>query len=147
MVYNNCGGERYANFIRNVGSTVFRDVPQEELLRFNNHLLNYGDEARLEELATAGLSADYVFRETQAHWRAWPGNAAFCPESTSAFRPARSRARRRPEDTHAAVTAALRAGAHGVIYSRKYSEMRLPNLEAAGRRARGPARLVPRISA
>ena len=29
----------------NVGSTVFRDVPKEELLRFNNHLLNYGDEA------------------------------------------------------------------------------------------------------
>jgi len=26
VVYNNCGGERYANFIRNVGSTVFRDV-------------------------------------------------------------------------------------------------------------------------
>ena len=65
VVYNNCGGERYANFIRNVGSTVFRDVPKEELLRFNNHLLNYGDEAKLEELATAGLSADYVFRETQ----------------------------------------------------------------------------------
>jgi hypothetical protein len=41
VVYNNCGGERYANFIRNVGSTVFRDVPKDELLRFNNHLLNY----------------------------------------------------------------------------------------------------------
>ena len=34
VVYNNCGGERYANFIRNIGSTVFRDVPREELLRF-----------------------------------------------------------------------------------------------------------------
>src|SRR5205807_4734857 len=65
VVYNNCGGERYANFIKNVGSTVFRDVPKEELMRFNNHLLNYGDEANLDELATAGLSADYVFRETQ----------------------------------------------------------------------------------
>src|SRR5207302_4260398 len=41
VVYNNCGGERYASFIRNVGSTVFRDVPKAELLRFNNHLLNY----------------------------------------------------------------------------------------------------------
>jgi hypothetical protein len=29
---------RYANFIRTIGSTVFRDVPPEELLRFNNHL-------------------------------------------------------------------------------------------------------------
>src|SRR5262245_1471239 len=40
VVYNNCGGERYANFIRNVGSTVFRDVPKDELLRFNNRLLD-----------------------------------------------------------------------------------------------------------
>jgi hypothetical protein len=41
-----------------------------------------------------------------------------------------------PEDTYAAVTAALKAGAHGVILSRKYSEMRLGNLAAAGRAAR-----------
>ena len=32
VVYNNCGGERYANFTRNIGSTVFRDVPPDELL-------------------------------------------------------------------------------------------------------------------
>src|SRR5262249_29447091 len=47
VAYNNCGGERYASFIRNVGSTVFRDVPKEELLRFNNHVLNYDQEAGL----------------------------------------------------------------------------------------------------
>ncbi|MCI0351641.1 MAG: twin-arginine translocation signal domain-containing protein, partial [Acidobacteriales bacterium] len=41
VAYNNCGGERYANFIRNIGSTVFRDVPKAELKRFNDHLLNY----------------------------------------------------------------------------------------------------------
>ena len=46
VVYNNCGGERYADFIKNVCATVFRDVPQEELLRFNNHLLNYGERSR-----------------------------------------------------------------------------------------------------
>jgi hypothetical protein len=66
VAYNNCGGERYANFIRNVGSTVFRDVPRDELLRLNNHLLNYGSEAGLGELATAGL-ADYVARKRSAH--------------------------------------------------------------------------------
>src|SRR4029434_7355661 len=65
VVYNNCGGERYANFIRNIGSTVFRDVPKDELLKFNNHVLGYGDEAQLDELATAGLSPDYVARETR----------------------------------------------------------------------------------
>src|SRR3954468_10411769 len=80
VVYNNCGGERYAHFITNVGSTVFRDVPKDELLRFNNHLLNYENEAGLNDLATAGLSADYVARETkraldgvQGKWRILPG--------------------------------------------------------------------------
>ena len=41
-----------------------------------------------------------------------------------------------PEDTYAATLAALKAGAQGVILSRKYSEMRLANLEGAGRAVR-----------
>ena len=41
-----------------------------------------------------------------------------------------------PEDTHAAVTAALKAGADGLILSRKYSEMRLANLDASGKAVR-----------
>src|SRR5436309_12047651 len=63
VVYNNCGGERYSHLIQNVGSTVFRDVPKDELLRFNNHLLNYETEAALEALPTARLSPDYVARD------------------------------------------------------------------------------------
>ncbi len=35
-----------------------------------------------------------------------------------------------------AVTAAFSAGAHGVLLSRKYSEMKLGNLAAAGRAVR-----------
>jgi len=41
-----------------------------------------------------------------------------------------------PEDTYAAVAAALKAGADGLILSRKYSEMPLANLAAAGRAVR-----------
>lgn len=41
-----------------------------------------------------------------------------------------------PDDTYSAVAAALRAGADGVVLSRKYSEMRLENLAAAGRAVR-----------
>jgi len=37
-----------------------------------------------------------------------------------------------PEDTYAAVAAALKAGADGLILSRKYSEMQLANLSARG---------------
>jgi hypothetical protein len=41
-----------------------------------------------------------------------------------------------PEDVGAATAAALEAGAHGVVFSRKYSEMRLANLSAGGRAVR-----------
>lgn len=141
VAYNNCGGERYANFIRNIGSTVFRDVPREELLRFNNHLLNYGDEARLDELATTGLSSDYIFRETQRALTGVAGRCRILPGIDIGIPTGTNSRKATPEDTYAAVAAALKAGADGLILSRKYSEMPLANLAAAGRAVRETARL------
>jgi hypothetical protein len=140
VVYNNCGGERYANFIRNVGSTVFRDVPKEELLRFNNHLLNYGDEAKLDQLATAGLSPDYVFRETQRALAGVQSKCSILPGIDIGIPTGRNSRKASPEDTYAAVAAALKAGADGLILSRKYSEMQLANLTEAGRAFREAAK-------
>ena len=37
-----------------------------------------------------------------------------------------------PEDVHEATLAAFNAGAEGVVFSRKYSEMRLANLSGGG---------------
>jgi hypothetical protein len=136
VVYNNCGGERYANFIRNVASTVFRDVPPGELLRFNNHLLGYGTEAPLNELATAGLSADYVFRETRRALAGVRGKCRVFPGIDIGIPTGKNSRKASPEDTYAAVAAALRAGADGLVLSRKYSEMPLANLAAAGRAVR-----------
>lgn len=136
VVYNNCGGERYANFIRNVGSTVFRDVPKEELLRFNNHLLNYGQEAKLDDLAATGLSPDYVFRETQRALAGVQGKCKVLPGIDIGIPTGKNSRKASPEDTYAAVSAALKAGANGIILSRKYSEMDLANLSSAGRAVR-----------
>ncbi|HEY4334287.1 MAG TPA: hypothetical protein VGM89_00270 [Puia sp.] len=137
VAYNNAGGERYASFIRTIGSTMFRDVPLEELMRFNNHLLNYGkDEASLDQLADAGLSADYVYRETR---RAMDGVKGKCKILTGidVNIPIKKTSRfASPDDTYKATLAALKAGGDGVILSRKYSEMMLGNLEAAGRAIR-----------
>jgi hypothetical protein len=136
VVYNNCGGERYAHFIENVCSTVFRDVPKEELLRFNNHLLNYGDEAGLNDLARAGLSPDYVARETHRAIAGVKGKCKILPGIDIDIPTGRNSRKASPEDTYQAVAAGLKAGADGVILSRKYSEMRLANLSAAGKAAR-----------
>lgn len=136
VAYNNCGGERYASFIRNIGSTIFRDVPHEELMRFNNHLLNYGNEAPLDKLATEGLSAEYVFRETQRALAGVKGNCLIFPGIDIGIPTGEKSRKASPEDTYAATLAAFKAGANGVILSRKYSEMRLANLDAAGRAIR-----------
>jgi hypothetical protein len=140
VVYNNCGGERYANFIRNIGATVFRDVPKDDLLRFNNHLLNYGREANLENLASAGLSPDYVLRETQRALAGVEGKCKIYPGIDIGIPTGKSSHKASPNDTYAAVAAALNAGADGLILSRKYSEMPLANLAAAGRAIRDAAK-------
>jgi hypothetical protein len=115
---------------------VFRDVPKEELLRFNNHLLNYGEEAKLEDLATAGLSAEYVLRETRRALAGVEGKCKILPGIDIGIPTGKTSRKASPDDTYAAVAAAIKAGADGLILSRKYSEMNLANLAAAGRAAR-----------
>jgi len=135
--YNNCAGERYANFIRNIGSTVFRDVPLETLMRFNNRLLNYSEnEPSLEQLATEGLSADTVFRETQRAIKGVKGKCLIFPGIDVNIPTAKNSRKASEQDTYKATLAAYKAGADGVILSRKYSEMFLANLKGAGRAIR-----------
>jgi len=144
VVYNNCGGERYANFIRNIGSTLFRDVPKEELMRFNNHLLNYGNEAKFEDLASTGLSSDYVYRETQRALAGVEEKCSILPGIDIGIPVGTNSRIASPDDTYAATIAAFHAGAPGVILSRKYSEMKLANLEAAGKAIRdGSKKVLP----
>ena len=65
-----------------------------------------------------------------------------CAKAPSDWTGIREKTRRRaskktqPDDVYAAVKAAFAGGAHGVLLSRKYSEMRLDNIRAAGRAVR-----------
>jgi hypothetical protein len=136
VTYNNCGGERYVRFIRNVCSTVFRDVPPQELMQFNNHLLNYDNEASFDQLQTTGLSPDYISRETRRALEGVRGRCLILPGIDIGIPTGPISRKASPNDTYAATLAALRAGANGVIFSRKYSEMKLENLDAAGRAVR-----------
>ena len=45
----------------------------------------------------------------------------------------RNQKKTEPQDVFDSTTAAFKAGAAGIIFSRKYSEMRLANLSAGGR--------------
>jgi hypothetical protein len=136
VLYNNCGGPRYVEYINNVGSTLFHDVPKDELARFNNALLGYANEAPFADLANQGLSANYVAEETKRALADVPATCRIYPGIDIDIPTGANDKKTTPDDVYAATTAALKAGAQGVILSRKYSEMRLANLSAAGRAVR-----------
>lgn len=132
VMYHNCGGERMASYIDSVQQHVFGDMSKEEALSFHYRIMNYAERG-YEQIPYTGFSADYVARETRralagvagTRTHIWPGIDIDIPTALE-------HSRSTPPGTRAAVLAALRAGAHGIILSRKYSEMRLSNLAAAG---------------
>ena len=140
VMYNNCGGPRLASYIDSVSHSIFADLSPDATLDLMYKDLNY-KESRLSDLPHSGLSADYVDRETRRALagvqgadkkdpadkaiKIWPGIDIDIPTGDN-------EKKTQPEDVRQAVRAALNAGAHGVILSRKYSEMRLANLRAAG---------------
>lgn len=134
VMYHNCGGERMAGYIRSVGRTMFADLPPQQSLDFHYRVLGYTQEKPLAELAKAGFSANYVYEEAKRAREAlngsktqlWPGIDIDIPTDVN------NSSRSTPEGTRGAVLAAFRAGADGVLLSRKYSEMRIENLRAAG---------------
>jgi hypothetical protein len=133
VMYHNCAGERMANYIGTVGRTMYGDVPLPELLDFHYRVLDYKQEKELAEIPKTGLTANYVYEEAAraraalvgAATKLWPGIDIDIPTAASSSKST-------PEGTGDAVKAAFRAGADGVILSRKYSEMKLANLRGAG---------------
>jgi hypothetical protein len=130
--YNNCGGPRFARYIRNVQSTIFRDLTPQEVLDLHYKILGYEGEASLDRLPTAGLSADYVARETRRALADVQGAVPIYPGIDIDIPTALNEKRTQPSDVKAAVLAAFKAGAPGVVLSRKYAEMKLTNLAGAG---------------
>src|SRR5438874_4536419 len=131
VIYNNCGGPRLASYANSVSHTILADFSPEQVLDFTYKTQNY-EEANLAELPSKGLSANYVRRETRRAVngvtdavKIWPGIDIDIPTSNG-------EKKTEPQDVREAVQAALDADAHGVILSRKYSEMRLSNLRAVG---------------
>ena len=132
VMYNNCGGERMALYVDNIGSTLYGDLSKQELTEFTYEVMGY-KERSYDQIPNTGLSADYVYRETKralegvagTNTQIWSGIDIDIPTEAN-------NSKRTPQSVKEAVLAAFRAGAPGVILSRKYSEMRLANLSGAG---------------
>jgi hypothetical protein len=135
VMYNLCGGERLAQYVRSVQRSVFADFTPAQVLDFTYSVQQYRDKS-LEQLAAEGLGPDYVLRETKRAlaragptMKIWPGIDIDIPTAATSKKTS-------PDDVYLAVKAAFEGGAHGVLLSRKYSEMRLANLGGAGRALR-----------
>ena len=131
-MYNNCGGERMALYAQNAGSTLYADLTKQGVLEFNYAVMGL-KEGSYEQIPHTGLSSDYVYRETKRALEGvagtktliWPGIDIDIPTEPN-------HSKSTPQSVKAAAQAAFRAGAPGIILSRKYSEMRLANLSGAG---------------
>src|SRR5215467_8838331 len=135
VMYNLCGGERLAQYVRSSTRSVFGDLAPERTLELTYDLQRYRG-GPLDQLAASGLPADYVLNETKraiagagSAMKIWPGIDIDIPTAVTSKKT-------QPDDVYAAVKAAFAGGAHGVLLSRKYSEMRLDNIRAAGRAVR-----------
>ena len=132
VMYNLCGGERLAQYVRNTQRSIFADFTPDQVLDFTYTVQQYRDKP-LDRLAAEGIGADYVLRETRRavagagpEMQIWPGIDIDIPTAATSKKTT-------PDDTYQAVKAAFQGGAHGVLLSRKYSEMRLENIGGAGR--------------
>ena len=127
-------------YLDRLSKTVFGEVPLNESLDLYYDLFGYDkkSEPRLDELDTTGFSPDYVYRETrrsiasaEQRTRIYTGIGFDVPWNSRRF-PSD------PEKVYECVLKAFEAGADGIVVSREYEEMRVPNLRAVGRAMRSP---------
>ena len=129
--YNNCAGPRLAQYIRNVQSTIFRDMTPERVLDMHYAFFGYTGEPTLDNLPTAGLSSATVAIETRRAIADVQGAIPIYPGIDIDVPTELNEKRTQPADVRAATLAALQAGAPGVVLSRKYAEMKLTNIAGA----------------
>lgn len=140
--YNASGGAAFQAWIRGLARALFGDAAPEEVYPVLLAILGQA-EGPLDQLGDAGLSADYVRRETARAVQSNEGRCAIyagidvdIPVTVGAtveghgadLGPSRSSS----EQVTGAVQAAFSGGAGGVVLSRKYAEMRLAHLSAVG---------------
>lgn len=129
--YNNCAGPRLAQYIRNIQSTVFRDMTPDQVLEMTYQTMGLSNEPSLPRLPIAGLSGASVGVETRKAIADVKGQIPVYPGIDIDIPTALNEKRTQRSDVKAATLAALEAGAPGVVLSRKYAEMKLTNIAGA----------------
>jgi hypothetical protein len=125
--------------------TILGEVPLDESLALYYDIFGYDKktEPSLAELGRRGFSPEYVFRETQhsvasanSKTKIYTGVGFDVPGSLPDD----------PETIYRATLRAFDAGAHGIVASREYEEMKVDHLRAVGRAVREVKARAPVVS-
>ena len=125
-------------YLARFARTILSELSLKESLDLYYDIFGYDKtkEPTVEQLATTGLSPDYVLRETKrsvasaaGKTKIYPGIGFDVPWGSNIM-PAD------PEKVYEAVKKAFEGGGTGIVVSREYEEMRLANLKAVGRAMR-----------
>ncbi len=125
-------------YLARLQRTVLSELTLKESLDLYYDIFGYDKtkEPGVDELATTGFSPDYVFRETkrsvasaEGKTKIYPGIGFDVPWGSGPM-PAD------PEKVYECVKRAFEGGGAGIVVSREYEEMRVPNLKAVGRAIR-----------
>jgi hypothetical protein len=132
VLYHNCAGHRLRHHIDGLRHSLFRGISEQTVYDLVRESLGYDEAVPVESLPGRGLSVDYVRRETERTVAAVGGRSAVYPGLDVGVPTPPEVKQTDEQQISAAVRATLGAGADGYILSRKYSEMRLEYLAAAG---------------
>jgi hypothetical protein len=139
VMYHAVTGPRVKSWVGNTQKSVLSELTLAEALDLHYDLFGYDKtvEPKADEPMPKGGTPDYVYRETkrsvasgEGKTKIYPGIGFNVPGPVADD----------PETVYQAVKKAYEAGANGIVASREYEEMTVPNLRAVGRAVREVAR-------
>lgn len=139
IAYHDILGPRIRHwYLERLQKTVLSELPLEESLDLYYDLFGYDKKAepKVDQLDKTGLSPDYVYRETKRSIASVEGKAKIYPGIGFDVPWGSNHVPADPEKVYQCVLKAFEAGADGIVVSREYEEMRVPNLKAVGRAMR-----------
>lgn len=115
--------------------TVLAELPLEDSLSLYYDLFNYDKkvEPGVDQLAEKGFSPDYVERETRRSVASAEGKTKIYTGVGFDVPWNGKHLDADPDEVYEATVKSFAAGASGIVVSREYQEMRVPNLKAVGR--------------
>ncbi len=144
IAYHNVLSPRIGNwYLPRFQKTILGEVPLESSLELYYDLFGYDKrlEPSLRELGQRGFTPDYVFRETKRSVASAGGRTKIY---TGVGFDVPGSPKDDPETVYQATLRAFEAGAHGIVVSREYEEMKVEHLRAVGRAYREATKGVER---